>query len=228
MLDRRLSFRSHPGMPRRQAGVVLMVALIMLVAMTLAGLALVRSMDTANLVAGNMAFQQAATHSADAGVETAIAWLESNNNGASLDANIPAVGYTASAQINAANQSGPAIWSALSPSGVCPLPMTGGVCSAAPGTPNASGNTISFMIQRLCNASGNRNGADCAISPGTGSTAGNNEGAGEEQLKLSTAVYYRITVRVAGPRNSVSYVQTIVSMDVNSTKRVSWRELVVD
>lgn len=199
-------------MPRRQAGVVLMVALIMLVAMTLAGLALIRSIDTSNLIAGNMAFQQAATHSADAGVETAIAWLETNNNTGALDNSIPATGYTASTANNAAYPLGAAFWSALSPSGVCPLPVAGGVCGAPPGTPDASGNTISFMIQRLCNATGNRNGAACAISPGTSTTTGNNEGAGEDTLTFSTVVYYRITVRVAGPRNTASYVQAIVSM----------------
>ena len=212
MLAKRTAFRFRPGLARRQTGVVLMVALIMLVAMTLAGLALVRSMDTTNLIAGNMEFQQAATHSADAGVEAAVAWLELNNTMGGLDNNLAGSGYTSSAQVNTANQSGPAIWAALSPAGVCALPVAGGVCSAAPGTPDASGNTISFIIQRLCNATGNRNGAGCAVSPGTSSTQGNNEGAGEQQLTFSTAVYYRVTVRVLGPRNTVSYVQSIVSM----------------
>jgi type IV pilus assembly protein PilX len=201
----------HTVARRAQAGMVMMVALIILIVMTLGGLALMRSMDTSNLIAGNMAFQQAATHSADAGVETAIAWLESQNNGASLDAHIPTVGYTASTANNAAFHLGEKLWADLSTTGVCLLPMAGGVCSASPGTPDASGNTISFVIQRLCSATGNRNGAFCAIPPGT-SPAGNNEGAGEDSIQLSTAVYYRITVRVAGPKNTLSYVQAIVSM----------------
>lgn len=204
--------RSRIGMPRRQAGVVLMVALIMLVAMTLAGLALIRSMDTSNLVAGNMAFQQAATHSADAGVETAIAWLEANKNAGVLDGHRPDVGYTANATVNTSDQIGAKLWSALSPSGVCLLPMAGGACSASPGTSDASGNTIGFIVQRLCSGTGLQINAHCATQPGSSSTYGNDEGAGEDQLKFSTVVYYRITVRVAGPRNTVSYVQAIVSM----------------
>jgi Tfp pilus assembly protein PilX len=199
-------------MPRRQAGVVLMVALIMLVAMTLAGLALIRSMDTTNLIAGNMAFQQAATHSADAGVEAAIAWLEANKKTGILDGPYPGVGYTANALVYTAEQAGPKLWSSVSASGICPLPMAGGACSALPGTPDASGNTVAFMIQRLCGGTGIQIGAQCASQPGSSSTYGNNEGPGEEQLKFSTVVYYRITVRVAGPRNTVSYVQAIVSM----------------
>jgi Tfp pilus assembly protein PilX len=214
MLTKRTSHSLRQRLPRRQSGVVLMVALIMLVAMTLAGLALVRSMDTTNLVAGNMAFQQSATHSADAGVEAAVAWLEGNNATGVLDQNVPAAGYTASTLNNVAYPLGAAYWTALLPNGVCSLPLAGGACSAAPGVVNVSGNLVSFMIQRLCTGAGPRNqtGSGCAISPGTSSTKGNNEGAGEDQLTFSTAVYYRITVRVAGPRNTVSYVQAIVSM----------------
>jgi Tfp pilus assembly protein PilX len=211
MLTRR--YRSiHIAARRAQDGMVMMMALIILVAMTLGGLALMRSMDTSNLIAGNMAFQQAATHSADTGVETAIAWLESQNSGTFLDDHIPTVGYTASTANNAAYRPGENLWADLASNGVCLLPMAGGVCAASPGAPDASGNTVSFTIQRLCNATGNRNGAFCAVSPGTSGSSGNNEGAGEETIQFSTAVYYRITVRVTGPRNTVSYVQSIVSM----------------
>lgn len=190
----------------------MIVALVVLVVMTLAGIALMRSMDTTNLIAGNMAFKQAATHSSDSGIETAIGWLEANNVGAFLDGNIPVVGYTASSPNNAALPLGETFWTNLAAGGVCNLPMVGGVCSVA-ATPNASGNQVSFMIQRLCAAAGNRNGAACAIVTGSLVSTGNNEGAGEEGLSANaTAVYYRITVRVVGPRNAVSYVQAIVAM----------------
>ena len=207
---------SHPRLPamRRQNGVVMIVALVVLVVMTLAGIALMRSMDTTNLIAGNMAFKQAATHTADAGVEAAVGWLEANNSSGFLDVDAKTVGYKASTAKNDAYPLGDAFWTQFSGgNGVCYLPIAGGVCSAAPGVPNASGNTMAFMIQRLCAASGNRNGASCAIVTGTVVTSGNSEGAGEDQLTgVSTALYYRITVRVVGPRNSVSYVQTIVTM----------------
>ena len=61
---------------RHQQGVVLVIALIILVAMTLAGIALVRSVDTTNIIAGNIAFQQAAVHSGEAGAEAAIRFIE--------------------------------------------------------------------------------------------------------------------------------------------------------
>ena len=64
-------------MRRAQQGVVLFIALIILVAMTLAGIALMRSVDTNVLIAGNLAFRQANTMYADTGVEAARAWFPS-------------------------------------------------------------------------------------------------------------------------------------------------------
>ena len=54
-----------------QQGLVLFVALIALVAMSLAAAALVRTVDTGVMVAGNLAFKQSATMSADSGITAA-------------------------------------------------------------------------------------------------------------------------------------------------------------
>lgn len=197
---------------RRQNGVVMIVALVVLVVMTLAGIALMRSMDTTNLIAGNMAFKQAATHTADAGVEAAVGWLEMN--GAALTVDHPEVGYKASTIQNDQYALGEDFWRNVSPgNGVCYLPIVGGVCSGAPGVANASGNTMGFMIQRLCASAGGVTFTQCALVAGTVLTTGNNQCAGCQSLTGVTAkLYYRITVRVAGPRNTVSFIQTIVNM----------------
>jgi Tfp pilus assembly protein PilX len=197
----------------------MLVALIVLVVMTMAGIALMRSMDTTNLIAGNMAFKQSATNSADRGIEAAIGWLEANRAGAYLNDPHPDAGYNSSTLNNAGLSSGEQFWSALAAGGVCYLPMVAGACSPTPATipPNsapyldAAGNSVSFMIQRLCNATGDRNTAGCSVVSGAIVTTGNNEGAGEETLTgTASSVYYRITARVLGPRNTVSYVQAIV------------------
>ena len=67
----------------RQEGVVLMIALIVLVAMTLAGIGIIRSIDTATMVANNIGFRQIAVASGDAGIEAARIWLI--NNSTTLD-----------------------------------------------------------------------------------------------------------------------------------------------
>ena len=59
-----------------QRGVVLLIALIVLVALALAGVALIRSVDTTNLIAGNMSLHQSAIHSGERSTEQAIDWLE--------------------------------------------------------------------------------------------------------------------------------------------------------
>lgn len=60
------------AIPGRERGVVLLVALIALVALSLAGIAIVRSIDTGNIISGNMAFRQSALQSSDVGVEAAF------------------------------------------------------------------------------------------------------------------------------------------------------------
>ena len=52
----RQTWHIHAG-PRKQRGTMLIIALIVLVAMTLAGIATMRSVDTATVMAGNIAFR---------------------------------------------------------------------------------------------------------------------------------------------------------------------------
>ena len=52
-----------------QHGIVLFTVLIALVVLSLASVALVRSIDTGVTIAGNLAFRQAATQAADAGTD---------------------------------------------------------------------------------------------------------------------------------------------------------------
>lgn len=189
----------------RQRGVVLMIALIVLVAMTLAGLALVRSVDTSNIIAGNLAFQQAATQSGDIGTETAVTWLQANFAGITLQQSIPAQGYVASRQDPAAGQSWDAFWTNT-------LVPAGQIVTLAQDT--TTGNTVSYTIQRMCAQAGDPGVplTDCAISQTAATTSGSSKGVGVPPLQYSNQVYYRITTRVAGPRNTVSYVQTIVAL----------------
>jgi len=56
----------------RQRGVVLFVALIAMVVMSLAGVALIRSVDTTGSVAGNLAFREASVPAVNMAVEEAV------------------------------------------------------------------------------------------------------------------------------------------------------------
>jgi hypothetical protein len=81
------------------------------------------------------------------------------------------------------------------------------------GTVDTSGNTVFYLIHRMCSIPGpiNGGGQTCAYSlqSQTGSTQSSPD---YSSYGLSTAVqaYFRITVRVNGAKNTVSYVQAVV------------------
>lgn len=213
--------------PHRQAGVVLLISLIVLVVMTLAALALMRSVDTATLVAGNISFQQAATFSSEAGIEAAVAELVASSASAAAPAvpyDLNGVSYAANTIPGAANgylanglnaqyyQPDPAIvtrdtwpefWNYLAGLGLVKNLPT-----------DASGNAVSYVIHRLCTTTGSPSaaGMNCATSVSGGSGATGSRGAGVVALLGSTQVYYRITTRTQGPRGTASFVQAVVAM----------------
>ena len=185
---------------RAQRGVVLFIALIVLVAMSLAGIALIRGVDTANLIAGNLAFKQNATHGGDWGVEQARAWMQAQP-AATLQFDVPGR-YAAAMQSNldftATDPSKPDFdWDANS--------------FAAGADP--AGNQVRYVIHRMCDSSGGPGVTNCVSTSAGGTVGGTKGGAtyGGAALPSTSQIYYRITARVTGPRNTVSYVQVMVN-----------------
>lgn len=194
----------------RQTGVALMISLIVLVGISLAGVALVRSVDTASLIAGNLAFRQGATIAGDSGVEAARTWLLANSS--VLTADNPSSGYYATSQdsLDITGNKTPTVTSddvAWNGTGISTP-----VCL----TKDGAGNTACYIIHRLCNSTGAIDAATCS----TKQTAkgGSSLGAGRPMTtdqernwsEVATMAYYRVTVRVAGPRNSTSYIQVFL------------------
>jgi Tfp pilus assembly protein PilX len=191
-----------------QRGVILFVALIVLVAMSLTGIALMRSVDTNLLVAGNLAFRQSATSAGDLGVETARAYLRTKllASQTALDADNEGDAYYATWQ------------SGLDLYGTgTGTPFDWGTKSKSLGTDSA-GNEVSYVVHRLCQFAGSSTsaGANCIRTSATGSASaaeGSTKGAatyGSAALPAPTAVYFRVTVRILGPRNTLSFVQVMM------------------
>jgi len=193
----------HMQARSKQNGVVLLIALIVLVAMTLAAIALVRSVDTTNLIAGNLAFQQSATNAGDVGSENAIEWLQTKNIGTTLRVSDLAAGYSAVWDSSTANR-----WDDIvTESGITPV-VAG---------EDQAGNTVSYIIQRLCKVEGatadpNSPATGCATPPKIASSIGSSLDSGTVNLFSSNQRYYRITAKIVGPRNTTSYTQTIIAM----------------
>lgn len=184
----------------RQRGAVLFIALIVLVAMTLAGIALVRGVDMTNLIAGNLAFKQGATLGGDWGAEQARTWLNAQP-AASLGADIPGR-YFASMQsgvdFTASDPLEPDFdWNAN---------------SFDAGT-DPAGNQVRYVVHRMCDAAGAAASVNCVRTSTGGTGQGTKGGAtyGSFALPSTSQIYYRITARSSGPRNTLSYVQVMVN-----------------
>jgi len=171
-----------------QRGVVLFIALIVLVAMTMAGLAMMRAVDTNNLIAGNLAFKNAAASAGDAAVEAARTWLTAKTPG---QLELDQAGYFANWQ----------------PS-FDPKTFNWTASGTLVGTDNY-GNTIYYVAHRMCNESAKSiDATDCVkvATVSVGSTKGGGS-YGSAPLAGTSLVFYRITARIEGPKFTVSYIQ---------------------
>jgi type IV pilus assembly protein PilX len=198
-----------------QAGVVLFVALIALLVLSLAAVGLIRSVDTSTLIAGNLAFKQSAKYSSDHGIESAIAWL--NNNPAQLEGNSTNNGYFAglTKEADADYDNGPGndkdklfnadTWSEKTAF------ASGDDINL--GVEANSGNTIRYIIQRMCKNAGPADSTNECLY-GAGQDGGNSNSStayiGGAKGNTSRSPIYRVTARVDGPKNTVSYTQAFV------------------
>ncbi|MEO8311456.1 MAG: hypothetical protein ABI520_09815 [Caldimonas sp.] len=181
---------------RHQQGVVLFVALIVLIIMTLAGLALLRQMGVGTSIAGNVAFKENATSVADRGTEFANRWIVLNYAITATDS--VADGYLSS-------------WGAV----VDPTAFNwAGQAKTLVDDQAQTGNTTRFIIHRLCetpNLSALAPAQKCADSPVL--NAGESHSGASYPGVLpgtTTKPFFRITTRVDGPRNTISYTQVLV------------------
>ncbi len=181
---------------RKQHGVSLIIALIALVALTLAGLALIRSADTSNVISGNLAFREASLHATDVGVEAAITAL------GTIATSSPDANYPAGCAVGACNYY-PTLQTAVTAAGV-PTVIN---WSAVPNSTVDSSYAVQYVIDRLCDGPTPVTDIATKCMNVTGTSVGSKK-AGAVSFTSANQVYYRVTVRVVGPRNSVSIVQT--------------------
>lgn len=229
------SQRPHSAMGHRRAqrGVTLLFALLALVTLLLTTLALVRSVDTATLLLGNLGFKADATAAADKATRQAISWLTLNN--ASLNVDVTASGYYASTQELASNgitvqppvdvtgQQLPGTtfrqlidWDGNGCQATSSSTYTG--CTVQPWSVGAiNGNNARYVVFRLCNKAGDYS-TDTSISCAKPIASSSASASGKGELNYASSArftgtagpYYRIVVRVLGARNTTSFTETII------------------
>ena len=196
---------------------MLLAALVMLVALMLGAAALMRMVESANLLSGNLAFKRAATQAAEAGTEAAIGWL-AQQDAATLAQDHAAQGYYASDAANfdgSGNRGGAQAsrvdWQGDNCGGAVPAHCLKPV--ALP-SEDAAGHTVRYVVQRLCTAAGAHTVAGaCAFhlpAEAESSSRGGFSYGRNKRLAGTPLAYYRITARASGPRNTVSVIVVLV------------------
>ncbi len=206
-----------------QRGVVLFIALIVMVAMSLAAIALMRSVDTTSAVIGNLAFRQASILPANYGLEDAAAGLFK-------DANPAFLARIADLTSDTVAQNYYSTHPPVAPPGGCfaltwddkygvPCPLQTKAAAAAlmRSQADGAGNTVTYLTERMCNPNAPVIPADkspqrswCDMPPPTAptGTTAHDDSSGYD-FKLP---FYRVTVRVDGPpgTNTVSFAQAML------------------
>jgi type IV pilus assembly protein PilX len=194
-MNNRLQFPSA----LRQQGVVLIFSLIVLLILAIGAVAVLRSVNSSLLSAGNLAFHRDLVNQAEQAVSTVMTEFKTNGpplNGA-VTADLPAANYVSTALPTNAQ-------------GV-PLVLLDNAAFAAVGAaaniiPGATSDvTIRYVIDRLCTNTGTASSPNCVQSTGlpTGGTANHNTA-----LAPPSATVYRVSVRVDGPRFTQAFLQT--------------------
>ncbi len=188
-----LSFKRPRVRPiRRQRGAVLIVAMIVLVALGLAAISLLRSVDVLGLLSGNLSFQRSALNATDAGVEAAK------------------VKYAALAN-RTVNDNASCYSATVLPADPRGIPtVLGNATTFATTYPNctaiaAAGETMYFIVDRQCTLVGLADNKRCILAQTA--TAGSDTDSNGKQVVWPA---FRVTVRVDGPKNTSSYSQVIL------------------
>lgn len=211
----KLNFSNQQHVPNSQKGFVLFLALVSLVVMSLAAVALIRSVDTNSQITGNLAFRQNATLSSAYGLEAVAQTIGSQAIGFEEN-NVAGDGYYATCLNFDAAAANPCGGEGLTQDARWVPDTTSQLADGLPGLTNGVdlyGNTVQYIVERMCNQAGETLPSRCMITTNLVDNSGKQ--CDENCKKLGSvsidSPLYRITVRIAGPKNTISYVQAFFS-----------------
>ena len=200
-----------------QAGIVLFLAMIALVVMSLAAVALIRSVDTNSMIAGNLTYKQTAAVSSSFGIESMTDFI--GPKGLTYgDANDAANGYYAVCsafdgasidRCSGGDLTADASWVAGTKSSLA-SDTAAGITAGK----DVYGNTIQYIVERMCHTAGTPSTANCLEA--TSDPDNNTKNVQNETRVFGGTIpndspIYRVTVRIAGPKNTISYIQAFIS-----------------
>lgn len=216
-------------MKRSQQGVVLIISLVMLVAMTLTALSLYRQIGTGLIIARNLSFKRSATASADLGLESARQWLVPTETALietrkaellsiqSTDGKTyyyPAWCYGPGTETQ--QSSGTAINCSSNPASDFDPFTYDWTHSRLVTSDDGAGNEIRYVIHRLCALPGSM---DPSLTPNQRCPHAEANSTGKSKAVVSygnlglaneSVPYYRITARAIDRTNTRVFTQAIV------------------
>jgi Tfp pilus assembly protein PilX len=170
-----------------QKGASLTIVLVMLTVLLLGALSMYKFNEANSLIAGNVAFKDAAQQASEVGISEAFAALPS----------------IADEEKNQGN------WYYATIQGDDQAGLPGSVDWSQTTSVKVGNFDVHYVVERQC--TGATPVLDvkshCVIKPGTGIVSAK---AGLEALEATAAKLYRITVFVSGPKNTKSFVQSMV------------------
>lgn len=213
-----------------QAGIVLFFALLALVVMSIAAVALIRSVDTNALLSGNLVFRQSASTTSNVALEgiaenvaKTIKLVDSTSHhaGQGYYANCSQFDTQPNLLVCDGNQLASMTWND-SNSSLVPT-QTDGNDEIRNGV-DRQGNEIRYVVERMCSYSDAEVAAGTALSNASrcmmASSPSNGENCSHNVTNIelfkrciasSDSPLYRVTLRISGPKNTVTFMQSFVS-----------------
>ncbi|MEN3363878.1 MAG: hypothetical protein V7606_1152 [Burkholderiales bacterium] len=173
-------------------GTVLVVTLVLLVCLLLGAAVLARSVNTANLISGNLSFKTASLHLADVATEKAISDLP---NVTTLYARCVMAPYVAGCRYS------PTILDADDTG----IPTSVDWTRIQGIDEQLSGYTARYLIERLCR--------DTTLDRCLAESEVGNDSKTPDAVPVPgpRKIFYRVTVRVEGPRSTRTFTQVVLS-----------------
>ena len=212
MRQRPSAVRSHSH-PRTQQGVVMLFGLIALAIMLIGAAAMVRSMNASLFNAGNLGFKRDLTNQAERAVSTVITALQTGGLGTDAARQSTSTANNYSATLLPSNAQG--LPNAL----VSDSAFTGAGSSGNDISVAGQAITVRYLVDRLCVNAGVAAANHCTMADDPNPPGG----SGSELINAANAssggvgavgqrVVYRLSIRVAGPRNTQAFFQTTLTL----------------
>jgi len=200
--------RSRPSLPR---GVVMLYGLVALAIMLIGAVAVVRSMNTSLVNAGNLGFKRDLTNQGERAVAQVLTLMQTG-----------ALGTETARQSTSAARNYSATLLTTNPQGV-PLALLNDATFVSVGSSANDvavavlGVSVRYVVDRLCVNTGLAEASHCTMAespiplgggPGIGAEDSTAAGAGAVPLQ----VVYRMSIRVDGPRQTQAFFQSTFTL----------------